>query len=49
MAIILESSRLIKARWDFSDDDFARLWTFCTLLLLGAVVYVFTTNEAGGG
>src|SRR5450759_5121497 len=45
MAIILESSRLIKARWDFSDDDFARLWTFCTLLFLGTAVYAFTANE----
>jgi hypothetical protein len=45
MAIILESSRLIKTRWDFSDDDFARLWTFCMLLFLGTAVYAFTANE----
>ena len=45
MALILESSRLTKARWEFSDDDFARLWTFCTLLFLGTAVYAFTANE----
>ena len=45
MAIILESARLTKARWEFTDDDFARLWTFCTLLFLGTAVYAFTANE----
>jgi hypothetical protein len=45
MAVILESPRLTKLRWDFSDDDFARLWTFCTLLFLGTAVYAFTANE----
>jgi hypothetical protein len=45
LAVLLESSRVFKVRWDFSDDDFARVWTFCTLLLLGAALYAFTTNE----
>src|SRR5438552_2499162 len=45
MATILESARLTKIRWEFSDDDFARLWTFCTLLFLGTAVYAFTANE----
>lgn len=45
LAVILESARLTKARWEFSDDDFARLWTFCTLLFLGTAVYAFTANE----
>ena len=45
MALILESARLTKARWEFSDDDFARLWTFCTLLFLGTAVFAFTSNE----
>ena len=45
LALILESARLTKARWEFSDDDFARLWTFCTLLFLGTAVYAFTANE----
>ena len=45
LALILESARVTKARWDFSDDDLARLWTFCTLLFLGTAVYAFTANE----
>src|ERR1044072_6889613 len=45
MAVILECPRITRRRWDFSDDDFARLWTFCTLLFLGTAVYAFTANE----
>ncbi len=44
MAVALESSRFIKARRDLSDDDFARIWTFCTLLSLAALVFAFTQN-----
>ncbi|HZR17911.1 MAG TPA: transglutaminase-like domain-containing protein [Verrucomicrobiae bacterium] len=45
MGLALELARLVKARWDLSDDDFARIWTFCSLALLAAVVYSFTANE----
>lgn len=45
MALIFEGSRVIKVRWDFSDEDCTRIWTFCTLLFLAAAVYAFTTNE----
>lgn len=45
MAVILESARVFTVRWDFSDDDFGRVWTFCCLLLLGASLYAFTSNE----
>src|SRR5262245_51512939 len=44
MAIIIESSRWVKLRWEFSEDDFSRVWTFCTIALLAATVYVFTSN-----
>ena len=44
MAVVLESSRFIKARWELSDDDFARIWTFCTLLFLAAFVFAFANN-----
>ena len=49
MGVALESPRFIKARWDLTGDDFRRLWNFCTLLALTLVVYVFTTNDEGGG
>jgi hypothetical protein len=45
MAGVLEGARLVKTRWDFSDDDFARIWTFCSLVLLGAAVVAFSYNE----
>jgi hypothetical protein len=45
MALILESPRWIEARWEFSNDDFWRIWTFCTILLLAATVFAFTANE----
>jgi protein-glutamine gamma-glutamyltransferase len=44
MASVLESARLLKARWDFTDQDFRRIWTFCALLLLAAALYAFTSN-----
>jgi hypothetical protein len=49
MGLVLESSRFIKARWDLAGEDFRRLWNFSVLLALTLVVYVFTTNEEGGG
>jgi hypothetical protein len=45
MALVIESPRWLKARWDFSDDDFNRIWTFCALLALAATVYAFSMNE----
>jgi hypothetical protein len=45
MAVALESANFLKARWEFSDDDFSRIWTFCSLLFLAAAVYTFTANE----
>src|SRR5438128_5354013 len=45
MAAILEGARLVHARWDLSDDDFSRIWTFCAVLFIGALVYAFTANE----
>ena len=45
MAVALEGARLVKPRWEVSDEDFSRIWTFCSLLLLAAAVYAFTANE----
>jgi hypothetical protein len=44
MAAVLEGARLIKARWEFTDGDFRRIWTFCALLLLAAALYAFTAS-----
>lgn len=49
IGVILEASRSIKARWEFSDEDFTRIWTFCTLVFLAAAVYAFTSNQGPSG
>jgi protein-glutamine gamma-glutamyltransferase len=45
MAVALECARWVETKWDFSDEDFRRIWTFCAVLLLAAAVYAFTSNE----
>lgn len=45
MAVVLESANLVKTRWEISDQDFSRIWTFCSLLFLASAVYTFTANE----
>lgn len=45
LAVILEGARVFKVRWDFSDEDFNRIWTFCALLLFGALLYAFSTHD----
>ncbi|MCS7090153.1 MAG: transglutaminase domain-containing protein [Verrucomicrobiota bacterium] len=45
LALILEGARWVPVRWDFSDEDFRRLWTLCSVLLLAALVYAFTSHE----
>ena len=49
IGVILEASRSIKARWEFSDEDFRRIWFFCTLVFLAASVYAFTSNQGPSG
>jgi transglutaminase-like putative cysteine protease len=45
MAVIIEIAPKVPLRMEFSDDDFSRIWTFCTLLFLASAVYAFTSNE----
>src|SRR5205823_3359078 len=49
MGLVLEASRFLKVRWDLSDDDFKRIWTFCALLFLAAAVYAFADNGGPEG
>src|ERR1051326_1064126 len=44
MAISLEGARWVKIRWEFSNEDFVRIWTFCTVVLLAAAIYAFTSS-----
>jgi len=45
IAVLIESARVFKARWELSEDDFGRVWMFCLLLLLASGLYAFTSNE----
>ena len=49
MGLLLEAARFVSYRWELDDADFSRIWSFCVLLNAILVVYVFTTNEQGGG
>ena len=45
LALVLESARWIDVRWEFTEQDFGRIWTFCSLLLLAMAVYSFNANQ----
>jgi uncharacterized protein YbdZ (MbtH family) len=45
MALVIEGERFVKVRWELSDEDFARIWTFCSVLVLASIVYAFTSND----
>ena len=45
LAVAVEGARLLRARWHLEDEDFNRLWNFCSLLFIGATVYAFTANQ----
>ena len=49
LGAVLEGARFIHGRWDLEDGDFHRIFTFCFLLNVVLVAYVFTTNDDGGG
>src|ERR1700744_432141 len=49
MGVIIEASRYVKLRWELSDDDFKRIWTFCALLFLAAAVYAFADSGGAAG
>ena len=45
MGLLLEGARYSTVRWEFSSEDFNRIWTFCTLLFLASLVFAFTEND----
>lgn len=45
MAVVMESAAFTRARWDLSEEDFGRIWTFCTLCVLASLVYAFTSGQ----
>ncbi len=45
LGLLLESARVIPARWEMTDAEIIRIWNFCSLLGLAAAIYAFTSNE----
>ena len=45
MGLTLEASRMVRARWEFSDEDFRRIWVLCIVAVVAATVYAFNANE----
>src|SRR5438552_6500261 len=45
LALLLEAARWTSLRWEFTEQDFSRVWTFCSLLLLATAVYSFNANQ----
>ncbi len=45
MALVLEGARFFKARWELSEEDFSRIWTFCSLLFLATGAYGFAASN----
>ncbi|MBD2694193.1 transglutaminase-like domain-containing protein [Anabaena catenula] len=46
MAIILEASRFMQSRWDFSTDDIKRIANLCLIILLTLTVYLIIYNRS---
>ncbi len=40
LGLILESTDLFRARWNFTDKEFNRLWDVCTLIFIGAGLFL---------
>src|SRR3954468_16159905 len=45
LAVILEGSRVIRARWEFTQADLDRLYKLTTVLFVGAFIYAFASQE----
>lgn len=45
LAVLIEGTRLLRSRWDLTDDEFNRVWNFCSLVFIAAAVYAFTANQ----
>jgi hypothetical protein len=46
MALVFEGSRLIQLRWHLSVDDFRRISSLCTMLMLSLLVYLYVSDTS---
>ena len=45
LACVLEGSRYVKTRWQFSQADLNRIWNLCTFLFLGALALAVLSEQ----
>lgn len=45
LACILEGSRIVNQRWQFSEADLRRIWNLCALLFVGALAMALISND----
>ena len=38
--LLVELSQAVRGRWNFTDKEFNRLWDVCTVLFVGAAIYL---------
>ncbi|MEO6035070.1 MAG: transglutaminase-like domain-containing protein [Verrucomicrobiota bacterium] len=45
MAIVLEASRFLATRWEFSSGDLKRIWNLCAVLFFGTGIVLYSSEE----
>ncbi|HEY3913580.1 MAG TPA: transglutaminase domain-containing protein [Verrucomicrobiae bacterium] len=45
MAVVIEGSRFVRVRWDFTDTDLNRICDLCWVLFLGAGLILYSTED----
>jgi protein-glutamine gamma-glutamyltransferase len=45
LATLFECSRLVDWRWDLEEADLNRVWDLCSILFIGAAVYLYGAEE----
>lgn len=45
MAALLEAAHWTQSRWEFSDADLNRIWDLCVVLIVGALLIRYTSEE----
>ncbi len=48
LGAILESPRMVKARWSFAQQDLNRIWDLCTVLFLAGLVVALASDDGRG-
>ncbi len=46
MALMLEGSRCLPLRWDFSSSDFSRVSDLCALLVVAIILYFYASRQS---